>query len=237
EQDQNHARLGGEGVPTTPVVGPISQLKAGDIHASAAPALARDQLSAAGAAHAGTESLLPGALSMADAMGVMHGQSFRLIRLNPKKQTSTLRKLEALSSARLPRLLALNLAGVARQVAAVTQRRLELAVGRHQGAGQSQQDSPGLTGLAATMDPCEDVILAHRLGRFQRRHDVQPQPVGTEIGVGRLIVYEELATAGADADPRDRSLATARAPEVPASLHARLSRGLGYGGRRRGGIP
>src|SRR4029077_16545869 len=119
-----------------------------------------------------------------------------------------LRILELLPGTRLPVLLALPHAGVAREQAGLLQRRTQGLVEAHQGAGDPVADGPGLPGRAPATHVDQDVELAERVRQLERLGDDHAQRFAREVVLERSPVDDDPALTRPDPDACSRRLAT-----------------------------
>ena len=107
------------------------------------------------------------------------------------------------------RLLALDLAVVAREEAGPLERRAQVLVGLAQGAGDAVTHGAGLAADAAAEHVDADVELAAGAGGLERHERDRLQDLATEVRVDLATVDDDLAGAGAQGDAGDAGLALA----------------------------
>src|SRR5215472_18159342 len=110
-------------------------------------------------------------------------------------------------------LLALLHAGVAREQACLLQSRPELPVLLHERPRDSVSDGSRLPGYASTLHLDADVEAAERVGQPQRLQHHLLQPALSEVLHRALLVDQDPALTGLDADACDRRLAAPNGPD------------------------
>ena len=126
-------------------------------------------------------------------------------------------ELEALAGAFLSVLLALMLAGIARQEAGFLQLRPELPIELDQRAGQTQPDCIGLACYTAAMGENYYIELVGHLSDEKRLTDRDAPGLSWKILVQRTTVNRDVALTRTEKYAGDRRL-TAAGPEVLLNL-------------------
>src|SRR5258706_7625356 len=120
-----------------------------------------------------------------------------------------LRELRGLAGLVEPGFLALDLAGVAREVTLALQRDPELRIGLDEGAGDAVAHRAGLPGEPASVHAHAEVVLAFETGGLQRRDGDRLPDRAREVLLDRPAVDPGGPVAGTEDDARDRGLALA----------------------------
>src|SRR5258708_6209031 len=126
-----------------------------------------------------------------------------------RSAASALAVLEALAGAGLPVLLALLLAGVAREEARALDRATLLGVERDERARDAVAHRLGLRGLAAARARGPDVELVLRFDELERLAEHHARGLALEVVVDRKPVDDDGAVAGLEPDARDGGLSLA----------------------------
>src|SRR5581483_4685880 len=115
---------------------------------------------------------------------------------SPDADASALAELRRLARLVQAGLLALDLAGVARQVALALEQYAEVRVDLDEGARDAVPHCARLPRRAAAVDAHAEVVLAVERRRLERRHDHHAVRQTREVLLDRLAVDPRLAVAG-----------------------------------------
>src|SRR5579872_133359 len=153
-----------------------------------------------------------------------------------RRETSTelaLRELRRLARLVQPGLLALDLAGVTRQVALPLERDAKLGIELDEGAGDTVANRTGLAGEPAAVHADAQVVLALESGGAKGRGRERAPHGAREVLVQRAAVHPRDAVAGPKDDARDRGLALAGSAVLSdlAQLNSPVPKASGSAGR------
>src|SRR5579864_2632034 len=152
------------------------------------------------------------------------------------KETSrelALRELRRLARLVQSGLLALDLAGVPREVALALEGDPQLGIELDEGAGDTVTNRPGLPREAAAVHAHAQVVLALEARGAKRRGRERAPHRAREVLVQRAAVHPRDAVAGPEDDARDRGLALAGAAVLSdlAQINSPIPMAWGSAGR------
>src|SRR5262249_39669713 len=130
-----------------------------------------------------------------------------------------LRELRRLARLVQARLLALDLAGVAREVALALEEDAKVRVDLDERTRDAVTHRTGLAGRPATVHAHSEVVLALELGDLERRHDRLAVQEPREVILERLAVDPRLAVAWTEDHAGDGGLALAGAEVLRGRRH------------------
>src|SRR5258708_7331032 len=143
---------------------------------------------------------VPAAPARAKAAAIPARSAFRMAGEGTRSAASALAVLEALAGAGLPVLLALLLAGVAREEARALDRATLLGVERDERTRDAVAHRLGLRGLAAARARGPDVELVLRFDELERLAEHHARGLALEVVVDRKPVDDDGALAGLEPD-------------------------------------